>query len=62
MSAIPKLSKAILLQNSPTERTDLRLTGDSSSTFKLVERDLPKLKDGQYLVHAFCCYCAEPLS
>ncbi|TFK99225.1 hypothetical protein BDV98DRAFT_510664 [Pterulicium gracile] len=50
MSAIPKLSKAILLQNSPTERTDLRLTGDSSSTFKLVERDLPKLKDGQYLL------------
>jgi NADPH-dependent curcumin reductase CurA len=49
MSNLPTTTKSFIVQNSPVNNCDLSL-GNATSTFKLVEADLPPVQDGQVLV------------
>jgi NADPH-dependent curcumin reductase CurA len=49
MSNLPTKTKSFIVQNSPVTECDLSL-GNETSTFKLVEADLPAVQDGQVLI------------
>ena len=49
MPSIPKTTKALILQNPPTDEPEYSL-GKSNSTFALKELDLPELSEGQLLI------------
>jgi NADPH-dependent curcumin reductase CurA len=56
MSNLPTKTKSFIVQNSPVTECDLSL-GNETSTFKLVEADLPAVQDGQVLVRIYTYLC-----